>query len=93
MSKRGTYDKTTKRDILDAALTVWPEITYRSVAAAANVAHGTVQYHFPDDLTAAVAAHALDVDNVPVVCHMLVSGNALVAEMSDVDRAGYFNRI
>ena len=80
-----------KRSILDAGLTVWPDVTWRSVAAVTGLTHPAIGYHFPNNtLKDAVAQHAIDTENVGVIRQMIVSEHPLSAGL---DRAKWFKGI
>lgn len=83
-------DKTAlKRNILEAGVALWPNVTARAVARQIGTSHTIVLYHFGDiaGLKIAIAKHAIETGNSSVIAQLIAVRHPAVARMSDATAA------
>lgn len=85
----------TKERILDAGVDLWPDITLKAVADAADLKHTAVLYYFPtvSALKTAVARHAVEKGNSRVIVQLLAQKHPSVKDMPPAQRIHHFNSI
>lgn len=85
----------TKQNILDAGVSVWPDVSLSNVARAAGLkSHRSVSYYFAtEDLKDAVAAHAVASGNSRVIVQLLAVNHKAVKKLSTEDRERHLNKI
>lgn len=78
-----------KKSILDAGVALWPNVTARAIAKEIQTSHTKVLYHFCDiaGLKDAVARHAVETGNSPVIAQLIAVRHPAVARMSDAAAA------
>jgi hypothetical protein len=81
-----------KQKILDAGLTIWPDVSPSAVARAADLnSHAAVLYHFPrPKLKDAIAAHAVKSGCSKVIVHLISIGHKAVKDMTTAERNKHF---
>ena len=77
--------KTTRFEILEAGLRLWPDVTPSSVAKALHITHASVIYHFPDIKTA-VANYAVAIGFSRVIVQLIAVDDESVKNMSEKER-------
>jgi AcrR family transcriptional regulator len=77
--------KTTRFEILEAGLRLWPDVTPSKIARVLNTNHANILYHFKD-VRAAVAEYALQVADVKVLAYLIIENNPCVAKMPHRDK-------
>jgi AcrR family transcriptional regulator len=84
-----------KAQILETGLTLWPDITARSIAKVIGLTHSAVLYHFKssDALKDAIANHAVGIRCDRVVPMLIVARHAAVETLTNVERANFLSQV
>lgn len=86
----------TRLNILNAGLTLWPDLTFEGVARVLKLnSHTNVVYHFRTvgALKDAVAAHAVETGNSRVIMQLVAANHPAVKKLSQADRIRHFNAV
>lgn len=84
-----------KKNILDAGVALWPNVSARAIARTIGTSHTKVLYHFGniDGLRSAVAKHAVDLGDSKVIAQLLAVRHPAVARMSNNDAQKYLGSL
>lgn len=93
--KKPLKSEVTQKRILDAGLTLWPNISARGVAAAMKpkMAHPTVMYHFPDNLEDAIARHAVETGCSRVIAQLIATNHKAIRKLSPAERTKHLKAL
>lgn len=90
--KQSAGDKT-KEKILTAGVELWPNVTPFAVARKIGMTHPAVLYHFPNNLSDAVAEHAVKIGASSVVVQLMAANHPAADKLSAAERIRHFNAI
>lgn len=83
----------TKQKILEVGLRLWKEdptkVSTRNIAKELGMTGGAIGYHFPGILKEAIAAYAINIEDIQVIADLIVSNHPLIEEMPYQDKAKY----
>jgi methylmalonyl-CoA mutase cobalamin-binding subunit len=84
-----------KLKILDAGVSLWPDVSARSIGRRLNMTHSAVLYHFGDIslLRDAVANYAVEKNKSAIIVSLIAQGHSCVASMSDAERQRHMKAI
>jgi len=90
-----THGERRKAQILEAGLTLWPNVTARSVARVCGITHQGVLYHFDntDALCEAIATHAVRSGCKRVVPMLIVARHESTAGLTAEERSDFLKSL
>lgn len=83
-----------KKKILDAGVSLWPDVTPSTVARKLEMTHAAVLYHYTATaLKDAVAVHAVENKNASVIVSLLAMKHKATRDLTQEERDHYWRKI